>query len=67
MFDNFEPIDTATTDPQSQIVHGATLGQFISLPNTGAGLIDGERVTILSPFGNCHGPIRGTGVCERTV
>ncbi len=52
VYDNFEPIDTATTDPQSQIVHGATIGQFISLPTTGAGLIDGEQVRILSPFGN---------------
>lgn len=44
--------NTFTTDPDSMIIHDATLGQFIDLPFTGAGLIDGEQVFIESPFGD---------------
>lgn len=44
-------LDSNTTDPDSQIINDATLGQFIQLPPSG-GMIDGEGITILSPFGN---------------
>ncbi|TWT49074.1 hypothetical protein Pla22_42660 [Rubripirellula amarantea] len=50
----YDSTGTATTDPDSDIVDGPTLGFYVRLPNDRADFEDDDELQIISPYGNVN-------------